>query len=788
MIPIIHGKSVNRNYLISFRMRTGFSFSLWILILTLLASCSATKYVPEGAYLLEEVKIQTDRKEIKPSELALYLRQNPNSKWFSLFKTQLYIYNASGRDSTRWVNRTLRRMGDAPVIYLEEEALKTQEELTKAVHNMGYMSATVDRSIRTKRKKLKLLYQVHSGEPYIVHSIRYDVPDEKIAHYLRNDSADTRLREGMLFDMNVLDAERQRITSVLQNQGYYRFHKDYITYTADTVQNTCQVALTLHLHLYRAHATDEPREHDQYHIGKIRFITDYEALQVSSPQLARTYDSIRYKGYPIYFREKMYLRPRILTNNLMFSPGDLYNEQNIQRTYSNFGRLSALKSTHMRFEERRQGDSLTLDSYILLTRNKPQSVSFEIEGTNTSGDPGVAAAVSYQNRNLFHGSETFLLKFRGAFEAISQIGTNSTDNNYTEFGVESSINFPNFLFPFLSSAYKRKIRATTEFGLQYNYQIRPEFSRTVANGSWSYRWSERQRVQHRIDMLDISFVYLPWKSDDFTNDYLNGDNPILEYNYKNRLIVRNGYTYHYHSSGTSTLNRTATANSFAIRAGIESAGNLLYAISKATNRSKNSDGEYQLLNIPYAQYLKGDLDFAQNIIIDERNSLAFHAAFGIAVPYGNANAIPFEKRYFSGGANSVRGWSVRGLGPGSFPGDGNFLNQSGDLKLDASAEYRTRLFWKFNGAAFIDAGNIWTLRKDEVNQPGGFFRFKEFYKQIAVAYGLGLRLDMDFLILRFDGGMKALNPVYKTGKDRYPVIHPRFSRDFTFHFAVGYPF
>ncbi len=788
MIPIIHGKSVNRNYLISFRMRTGFSFSLWILILTLLASCSATKYVPEGAYLLEKVKIQTDRKEIKPSELALYLRQNPNSKWFSLFKTQLYIYNASGRDSTRRVNRTLRRMGDAPVIYLEEEALKTQEELTKAVHNMGYMSATVDRSIRTKRKKLKLLYQVHSGEPYIVHSIRYDVPDEKIAHYLRNDSADTRLREGMLFDVNVLDVERQRITSVLQNQGYYRFHKDYITYTADTVQNTCQVALTLHLHLYRAHATDEPREHDQYHIGKIRFITDYEALQVSSPQLTRTYDSIRYKGYPIYFREKMYLRPRILTNNLMFSPGDLYSEQNIQRTYSNFGRLSALKSTHMRFEERRQGDSLTLDSYILLTRNKPQSVSFEIEGTNTSGDPGVAAAVSYQNRNLFHGSETFLLKFRGAFEAISQIGTNSTDNNYTEFGVESSINFPNFLFPFLSSAYKRKIRATTEFGLQYNYQIRPEFSRTVANGSWSYRWSERQRVQHRIDMLDISFVYLPWKSDDFTNDYLNGDNPILEYNYKSRLIVRNGYTYHYHSSGTSTLNRTATANSFAIRAGIESAGNLLYAISKATNRSKNSDGEYQLLNIPYAQYLKGDLDFAQNIIIDERNSLAFHAAFGIVVPYGNANAIPFEKRYFSGGANSVRGWSVRGLGPGSFPGDGNFLNQSGDLKLDASAEYRTRLFWKFNGAAFIDAGNIWTLRKDEVNQPGGFFRFKEFYKQIAVAYGLGLRLDMDFLILRFDGGMKALNPVYKTGKDRYPVIHPRFSRDFTFHFAVGYPF
>ncbi|EXZ13992.1 BamA/TamA family outer membrane protein, partial [Bacteroides fragilis] len=191
--------------------------------------------------------------------------------------------------------------------------------------------------------------------------------------------------------------------------------------------------------------------------------------------------------------------------------------------------------------------------------------------------------------------------------------------------------------------------------------------------------------------------------------------------------------------------------------------------------------------IPYAQYLKGDFDFAKNIIIDHRNSLAFHAGIGIAVPYGNAKVVPFEKRYFSGGANSVRGWSVRNLGPGSFAGDGNFMNQSGDIKLDASIEYRTRLFWKFRGAAFIDAGNIWTIREYE-NQPGGVFEFDKFYKQIAVAYGLGLRLDLDFFVLRFDGGMKAINPKYKKAKERYPIIHPRFSRDFAFHFAVGYPF
>ena len=179
-----------------------------------------------------------------------------------------------------------------------------------------------------------------------------------------------------------------------------------------------------------------------------------------------------------------------------------------------------------------------------------------------------------------------------------------------------------------------------------------------------------------------------------------------------------------------------------------------------------------MLGIPYAQYLKGEFDFAKNIRIDHRNSFAFHVGLGIAVPYGNAKTIPFEKQYFSGGANSVRGWAVRDLGPGSFSGNGNLLDQSGDIKLDASIEYRSKLFWKFQGAVFVDAGNIWTIR-NYANQPGGVFKFDKFYKQIAVAYGLGLRLDLDFFILRFDGGMKAVNPAFETKKEHFPIIHPK---------------
>lgn len=769
-------------------MRKGFHYVVVILILCGLASCSSTKYVPEGSYLLDNVRIRTDNKEVKPSDLSLYVRQTPNAKWFSLIKTQLYVYNWSGRDSTRWINRMLRKIGDAPVIYQEDETQRTCEEMTKAVQNMGYMGARVEAQLNKRKKKVSITYRVRTGKPYIIRSIRYDIQDDSIQAYLQQDSSRTYLREGMYLDVNQLDAERQRITQHLLRHGYYKFNKDYITYTADTVRNTYQVDLTLHLAPFQMRGDEQKHPHQQYKVGKVSFITDYNVLQSSSVANIDINDSIHYKGYPIYYKDKLYLHPKVLTNNLRIRPGELYDENDVQRTYSNFSRLQALKYTNIRFLEDPK-DSTRLNAYVMLTKSKHQSVSFEVEGTNSAGDLGAAASVSFQHRNLFKGSEAFTLKLRGAYEAISPQNSGYDHDNYTELGAEATINFPQFMFPFLSTNFKHKVRATTEFGLQYNYQMRPEFTRIVASGSWSYRWGlQRQRVQHRLDVLDINYLYMPWIDPSFREQFLEQEqNEILRYNYEDRFIVRTGYNYTYNSAGQALMNNTPIGNSYSIRINVESAGNLLYGLAKLVKMRKNTDGEYTLLNIPFAQYVKGDFDFAKNIVIDNRNSLAFHVGAGIAIPYGNADVVPFEKRYFSGGANSVRGWSVRDLGPGAFPGDGNFLNQSGDIKLDASIEYRTRLFWKFRGAVFVDAGNIWTLRNYE-SQPGGQFKFNQFYKQIAVAYGLGLRLDLDFFVLRFDGGMKAINPVYESGKERYPIIHPDFGRDFAFHFAVGYPF
>lgn len=765
-------------------------YILIIVVLVLLSACSTTKYVPDGSYLLDEVEIVTDNKELKPSELSLYLRQKPNNKWFNLFKTQLHIYSLSGRDSTKWINKALRRVGDAPVIFSDLETRLTQDELKKSINNRGYMSASVDYSTKVKKKKLKLTYHVTSGKPYRVRSISYRIPDKKVEEYILGDSANTLIREGILFDVNVLDNERQRITRHLTENGYYKFNKEYITYVADTVRNSYLVDLAMHVDMFKAHADATPEPHKQYYMNNVSFITDYDVMQSSDIGSIEINDSIHYRNHPIYFKDKLNLRPKILATNSAIGRGGLYNVQDVENTYSNFSRLQYIRYTNIRFYETQLGDTTKLNTYVMLTKNKPKSISFQLDGTNSAGDLGAAAALSFQHRNLFKGSELFSLRLRGAFEAVSGLQTTYRDDGYTEIGVEASLNFPRFIFPFLSSDYRKKIRATTELNIQYNYQFRPEFTRIVASAGWGYRWGLKQQYsQHRIDLVDINYLYMPWISADFKDKYLqeNKENYILKYNYEDRLIVRTGYSFTYNSAGRALVNNTLIGNSYAVRFNVESAGNLLYAFSSLAKLPKNGNNEYTLFDIPFAQYVKADIDFAGNYVIDSRNSIAFHVAAGIAMPYGNADVIPFEKRYFSGGANSVRGWSVRELGPGKYVGDNNFLNHSGDIKFDASIEYRTKLFWKFDGALFIDAGNIWTLR-DYDDQPGGQFKLDSFYKQIAASYGMGLRLDLDFFVIRFDAGMKAINPIYESGRNRYPIYHPKLSRDLALHFAVGYPF
>lgn len=758
------------------------------LLLTLLCSCSVSKFIPEGKYLLDEVEIVSDTKQVRPSSFTSYIRQNPNAKWFNLVKVPMHIYCISSVDSTKAINRFFRNIGDAPEIYDENIALKSQKEIEKAVQNMGYMGATVHLNKQPKKKKMKLSFEIKAGRPYMVRHIAYNIDDIRINEIIEEDSLQSLLYEGMPFDVVVLNEERQRITKLLQNKGYYKFNKDFIVYQADTSRNTYLVDITMKLLPYRQRKEDVPTSHQPYKIRNVNFLTENYINHENDDYLL--YDSVQYKGLNVFYDHKKHIRPSTLYNFSYLRPHTLYNELDMQNTYTSMGRLSALKYTNIRFNEIMYNDSVQLDAFVSLTRGKTKSLAFEVEGTNSAGDLGAAASITFQHRNLFKGSETFTFKVRGAYEAITGLEEGYASDNYKEYGIESSINFPEFKFPFLSADFKRKIRATSEVGIKFNSQLRPEFTRTLASASWSYRWSDKTRAQHRFDLLNINYIYVPWKSELF-NEYLmnlTDYNSILIKSYEDQLIVRMGYSYTYNSANDSQK-KSENKNSYSIRFNIEESGNLLHVFSKLVHNKPKGNAGYVIANIPFAQYIKGDFDFAKNFNIDNRNSLVFHVGLGIAYPYGNSKAVPFEKRYFSGGPNSVRGWSVRSLGPGSYRGvDGgmNYINHTGDIKIDLNIEYRTHLFWKLNGAAFIDAGNIWNINEYE-GQKEGTFRFNNFYKQMAVAYGLGIRFDLDYLILRFDGGMKAINPM-ESGKKKLHFLKPNMGRDFVFHFAVGYPF
>lgn len=725
-------------------------------------ACSLTRYVPEGEYLLSSVHLKVDesdgeKSDLNKGSLRNYVRQTPNSRLFSLAKTSLATYSLSGRDSTKWLNRMLRSLGEAPVIYDSLLAVRTCNDLRQELNNEGYLSAGVRCEVKLHNKKADVTYYLHPGQPYYISSLRYQIDDAVIAEYLKQtaDSTKRQLKAGMKFDLTQLDVERKRITSLLNDQGYYKFHKEYISYLADTVKGKKLIDITLRLGPYRKNDGTDTL-HSKFTIHRI----SYNNGDPGEPHL--------------------HLRKRVLEECTHMAEGEPYSGTKLQQTYNHFGKLQAVRYTNLALRQL-PGTSL-LDCDVTVQTNKPSTISFQPEGTNTAGDLGAAASLTYQNRNLFHGSELLTIELRGAFEAIKGLEGYS-NQNFTEYSAEARLNFPRFIIPFISHRTRQESNATSELSFLFDMQNRPEFHRRVLSAAWRYKWNFPHRHERfQIDLPDLNYVFMPWISDTFRREYLeseNSRNAILRYNYENLFITKIGFGYSYSNRNT------------AVKLNIETSGNLLELASAAFRGKKNEQGHYTLFNIAFAQYAKGDFELTRSLPIDRNNQIVFHLGFGIAYPYGNSNVLPFEKRYFSGGANSVRGWSVRSLGPGKYKerdGRINFINQTGDMKLDLNAEYRTHLFWKIDGAVFVDAGNVWTIR-EYPEQPGGQFRFDTFLSQIAMSYGLGLRFNFDYFILRFDGGMKAINPAFEEQDDHhFPILHPSFKRDFAFHFAVGLPF
>ncbi len=766
------------------------------LSLLLLASCSSEKFLGPDDQLLTSVKLTSATPDVDASAYSLYVRQQPNTKWFNLFKVPLGLYCISSADTTKKSNRFWQRMGQAPVIYSEQQMLNSQNALALALKDKGYLNASVSaRTIAsTKHRKVKVEYELHPGQPYIIRSINTVADDARIDSLIMASQNDSYLHPGMLCDASLLAKERTRITYMLHNHGYYKALENFIRYEVDTLAGPDNVALT-QIYAGMSIAADTALLYTPHTISQVNIEVHNQTNQEEGDSVVITPTD----SFSILYTPARHptFRPRLLTHNTHIRPGQTYREMDVNQTYRSLANLGAISYESIQLVPQ---DSAQLECNIHVVPNKTNTFGIELEGTNTAGNLGVASSLTFTNRNLFNGSEQLTVRVKGAYEAITGLEGYS-DQNYIEFGLETRLSFPRMIMPFSS---KNKYRGTSNLSLQYNTQDRPEFHRRVLTALWNYQWTSASgRVRHRLDLPSLNYVYMPWISNTFREEYLQADNyrsALIRYAYEDLLILNFTYSHTYNSTPTTattttlrnTRERKTRTNPYQLNWSIESAGNILYALSKPLNLSKNSDDQYTVFDVAYAQYVKFDFDYSKLYILNSANQVALHAAFGIAQPYGNSTIVPFEKRYFAGGANSIRGWSVRELGPGRYMGeDGkvDYINQTGNLKLLFSAELRSELFWKFNGAFFIDAGNIWTTKRYEVTGTGGQFHFDNFWKQIAVSYGLGLRLNLDYFILRLDMGIKAVNPAYSPSERGYlPLIHPRFGRDFTFHFAVGLPF
>ena len=697
--------------------------------------------MPEGKYLLNKAQVKcADDKTVPTSELRNYLRQRQNTEILGFWKLQLDIYNTAPTDTTSKSNKRLARnamkMGEAPVIYDEELTEISMQQLRQQMNNMGYFQAEVDTAITVKKRKVNLTYLITAHQPYTIRRYEVDIPNEAISAIATNDRC--LIKEGEQFSTATLDAERARIATALRNRGYFYFEKSMLEFTADSALNSHEVDIRIHPAPFVEHL-------------------DSAALA----QLRKRY-YIREVNYKM---DKPFLRQSALRRACRIKAGERYAEWRVERTYARMNALAPVKYVDIAFTP--VGDSL-LDCDITVSRGRLNSIAAEVEGTYSAGDWGIAAGINYSNKNIFRGAEVLSLGARASYEWRANGG------RAIEAKAEAGLLFP----------------SNVKLNIAYNYQQRPdEYTRTIVNAGLSYiiPRAPGSRWTHQFNLVDINYIYLPWMSDQFKKEFIDRSS-VLKASYENHFILDWSYTGTFSTYNPRNPNRSYLQLSLYA----ETAGNALYGLSAAARFDKNNDGSYMLWKIPFAQYAKGDINFTFHGIITPEHRIVTHLGIGAIVPYLNSDVVPFQKRYFGGGANGIRGWQARTLGPGTFRGQGSSLvydKQAGDIRLDLNLEYRYKVLSFLELAAFLDAGNIWTIR-DYEEQPGGVFLFDEFYKQIAWSYGVGVRFDLSILIFRIDFGVKLHDPSrIAEGKQwRTAPNGLGWKDDMTFHFAIGYPF
>jgi len=756
------------------KLRLGYTL-IYTITLLIVVSCGTVKMLPEGTTRLKDNKIDiTNSKKVQEADLEPYIRQKSNSNFIFAVNPFLHIYNWSNGKGKGW-DKFVQSIGQAPVVFDSTLVVKSEENIHNHLEYLGYFNSIVSHKTVTKQRQSVVNYIVVLGRSYRIKSMEYAIRDSNIRKIILADTANSLIKRGDFLSEKQLIGESSRIESLIRNNGYYNFSKNYIFAEADTITHKSEAQLLIRIDNYtRNESPKDSREHKQYYIRKVNVYSDYNPILSDTEKQLR--DSVKIDNLTIFNNGKPNFRPKVLAKMNRLIPGELYKENIANKTYDRLVALRNFSGVNLQFDEVKTPDGVVkkreeVDCTIRLTPSKPQGYKINLEASSNSNNLwGVSPAISYYHKNLFKGGEWLTLGLMGNFQFKL-----SDDTKSTELGVSAGMSVPSFLL--LPDRIFKSTVPRTEVGITYNYQSRLEFTRNLISLNYGYNWQMGDRFFYRVDPIQLSIIKLFNLSSSF---YQSLSDPFLKDAYKNHFDLGAGATIFY----TTDASPNPKKSYFYARWVNNISGNILSLFNKSL--PVDSTGFRTIWNTQYSQYYRSDFTAAYTWKFKGKSSFATRFNIGVGFAYGNSSSIPFEKLFYAGGANSLRGWQSRSIGPGSSQIDTTFSipNQTGDFKLELNAEYRFGLFWKIEGALFADAGNIWNLKIKEGREEA-LLSSDTFFKTIALNWGTGLRLNLDFVILRLDLGIIAYDPRVA----KWYGMKDLFKKDtYAFQFGVGYPF
>jgi len=805
----------------------------------------------ESEFLLTKNALKENGTDIDNNEIEAFIRQKPNRKVLKLVRFNLWLYNQVdkqkmlkkkekrdarfdrinakrlAKNAKRNNKRTAKgkptklpnlknkekptfresimEAGEPPVILDTFLTKITKNQLQKFVFSKGYFDSKVRDSLflDVKNKRAKTYYFISKSKRYSIKNISYKIEDPLIEYFILNDSMSSLIKHNAYYDEDILQKERGRITESQLNNGFFYFAPEYVNYLVDTNLTGQKVDLTIGVKMF-SKSFDETNDslvyinHPRFYIENVYVIP--ENIVDFKGRANETYmkDTLEYNGLKILHNNKLLFHKKDLTRDISISPGQLYQQNLAEETYKGLSNLKVFKSVYIQYIKNPYYSD-KLDCYIVCQPVIKQAVTIETEGTNTSGNLGIAGSLVFQNKNAFKGAELVELKLKGSLTAQKQFNTTqSTDINNVQstfntiqFGPELNFTFPKPLFPFTLFYYRKDLNEKRYFvqpktivNLSVNYQSRPEFNRTISNISYGFKF-KNSKGMFSYDVIPLEAYIVKAKLfGSFQSDLLKLNDFYLLNSFQDHITTLSKISTTFNNQGLAKKR-----NLMYLRMSISSSGNILRGLYSITDQPKDSQGRYLIQDIPFSQFVKLDVDYRFYFQIRKLGKLVYRLAGGVGKPLKNLTSLPYEQSFFGGGPNSNRAWRARTLGPGSYSQPDSVssrYDKIGDIQIETNLEYRFHIFKSFYGAWFADAGNIW-LSYNDPNKPNGEFKLDKFYKEIAIGSGFGLRYDFSFFVLRLDGAMRVHDPQYAAGK-RWVFGKQTLRESAILNFGIGYPF